>query len=122
MLAFRSFAIGLSAAFCALLLMPPTVRVVEVPYVIDSTACAQAMRSSPSPTIVDAAPGITAAQLALTLRLAPGEQIASIDDVAVTSDVSAGILLATKRPHAQRYIDLVVDGPAGKRRILVLLH
>src|SRR5688572_15771471 len=41
------------------------------------------------PTIIDAAPGITHTQLADTIRLAPGEHIASIDDVNVGSDLSA---------------------------------
>jgi hypothetical protein len=123
MLVFRSLAIGLSAACFALLVMRPTVemRVVEVPAA--TPAQPRLARAAPVlPTIIDAAPGITTAQLAMTIRLQPGEQIVSLDDVAVTSDLSAGILLASRDLRARQYIDVGVAGPSGERRVLVLLH
>ena len=121
MLVFRSFAIGLSAACFALLVMRPSVelRVTEVPV---ESAQAQQAPLPLLPTIVDAAPGITPAQLAMTIRLQPGEQITSVDDLAVTSDLGAGIVLASRDLAARRYIDLGVAGPAGERRVIVLLH
>lgn len=127
MLVFRSLAIGLSAACFALLVMRPTVemRVIEVPALLPHhPQLGHAARPAvpPLPTIVDAAPGITPTQLALTIRLRPGEQIASVDDVAVTSDLSAGILLASRDLRAGTFIDLGVSGPDGERRVLVLLH
>ena len=123
MLVFRSLAIGLSAACFALLVMRPTVemRVVEVPAAMPAQP--RLARAAPVlPTIIDAAPGITTAQLAMTIRLQPGEQIVSLDDVAVTSDLSAGILLASRDLRARQYIDVGVAGPSGERRVLVLLH
>jgi hypothetical protein len=123
MLVFRSFAIGLSAACFALLVMRPTVelRVAEAPL---STNDPQLVRTAapPLPTIIDAAPGITPAQLAMTIRLQPGEQIVALDDVAVTNDLSAGIVLASRDLRARHYIDVGVAGPDGERRVLVLLH
>jgi hypothetical protein len=128
MLVFRSFAIGLSAACFALLVIRPTVelRVADAPPI--STIGPQpyadhGRATTPAlPTIVDAAPGITPAQLALTIRLAPGEAITSVDDVAVSSNLGAGIVLASRELRAGHFIDLGVDGPAGPRRVLVLLH
>ncbi len=131
MLVFRSFAIGLSAACFALLVMRPTVelRVAEAPPL---HAHAAALRYHPSPrtaepivpvpTIIDAAPGITASQLAAAIRLEPGEQIVTVDEVAVDSDLDAGIVLASRDLRSRDFIDLGVTGPEGNRRVLVLLH
>jgi hypothetical protein len=128
MLVFRSFAIGLSAACFALLVMGPTVEIHECftgPTQAQLARAAQGQLAHAAPvlpTIIDAAPGITAAQLAMTIRLQPGEQIVSLDDVSVTSDLSAGILLASRDLRARQYIDVGVAGPSGERRVLVLLH
>jgi hypothetical protein len=130
MLVFRSFAIGLSAACFALLVMGPTVEIHECftgptqpEAQLARAAQGQLAHAAPVlPTIIDAAPGITAAQLAMTIRLQPGEQIVSLDDVSVTSDLSAGILLASRDLRARQYIDVGVAGPSGERRVLVLLH
>lgn len=119
MLAFRSLAIGLTAACFALLVTRPMIelRVVESP-----PAASSASVAPPAPTIIDAAPGITSEQLALTLRLEPGEQIVSVDDTAVGGTVGAGVALASRERRAGQYIDVGVAGPDGERRILVLLH
>jgi hypothetical protein len=122
MLVFRSLAIGLSAACFALLVMRPTVelRVAEAPTLSTTEPQPQALPALP--TIIDAAPGITPAQLALAIRLAPGEAITSVDDVSVIGDLGAGVVLASREMRAGRFIDLGVEGPAGPRRVLVLLH
>jgi hypothetical protein len=120
MLVFRSFAIGLSAACFALLVMRPAVelRIMPAPTAVPAPPPAE----PPQPTIIDAAAGITPAQLASTLRLGPGEQIVSIDDASVAGDVGAGIALASRALCARQFIDIGVAGPAGERRVLVLLH
>lgn len=119
MLVFRSLAIGLCAGCFALLVHSPTIelRVIESP-----PAALAPAPPHPAPTIVDAAPGITSEQLALALRLEPGEQIVSVDDVFVGSTIGAGVALARRERHPGQYIDVGVTGPAGERRILVLLH
>ena len=122
MLVFRSFAIGLLAACFALLVMRPEVRVTHVvPTQVPTIALSQ-HRTDPAPTIVDVAPGISAAQLALAIRLAPGEQITSVDDVAVSGNVGAGLMLASRTLRSGEYIDFSVAGPRGERRVLALLH
>ncbi|HEX5060158.1 MAG TPA: hypothetical protein VFV99_12395 [Kofleriaceae bacterium] len=121
MVVFRSFAIGLLAACFALLVMRPEVHVTHVvPAQVATLALSQ--RQEPAPTIVDVAPGISAAQLALAIRLAPGEQITSIDDVAVSGNVGAGLVLASRSLRSGEYIDFSVAGPRGERRVLALLH
>jgi hypothetical protein len=139
MLVFRSFVVGLLAACFALLVVRPSVDLrvhhdgaYEAPvwhepgaYRLGPGAYAMAAPVAPAPlppTIVDAAPGITPTQLALTIRLAPGEHITAIDDVAVNGELVAGMLLATRDLRSRQFIDVSVDGPAGERRVLVLLH
>lgn len=128
MLVFRSFAIGLSAACFALLAMQPDIHVMQVlPAPIPTMALTQpppALAPAPehAPTIVDVAPGITATQLGLAIRLAPGEQITSVDDVAVSGSLSAGLVLASRPLRSGEYIDFTVGGPSGERRVLALLH
>lgn len=121
MLVFRSFAIGLSAACFALLVMRPTVELRVTPQAPPASASHLAA-AVPIPTIIDAAPGITASQLAATIRLLPGEQITSVDDIAVTGDVDAGVVLASRDLSSRQFVDVGVAGPAGERRVLVLVH
>ncbi len=122
MLVFRSFAIGLSAACFALLVMRPTVELRVTPQSSPSASDSQLAAAVPIPTIIDAAPGITASQLAATIRLLPGEQITSVDDIAVTGDVDAGVVLASRDLSSRQFVDVGVAGPAGERRVLVLVH
>lgn len=124
MLAFRSFAIGLTAACFALLVMRPAVvlRVVPVPLSLEASYIVDEPPLAAAPTIVDVAPGVTAAQLASAIRLAPGEHIVAVDDVAVAGDVGAGVLLAARELRSNQFIDFTVVGPAGERRVLALLH
>jgi hypothetical protein len=124
MLVFRSFAIGLLAACFALLVMrPPIVRVVQQPVWLPPTLRFERPAPEvPVPTIIDAAPGISAAQLALTIRLAPGEHIAAIDDTRVAGEINAGLVLASRDLRSRQFIDFTVAGPRGDRRVLVLMH
>ena len=134
MLLFRSFAIGLSAACFALLVLRPAV-VVQVTRAappeqplslvvppLPSFMAGPALSVADIPTIVDVAPGMSAAQIAATVRLQPGEQITSVDDAPVTSSLGAGLLLANRGLAPHQFIDFGVSGPAGERRVLVLLH
>ena len=116
MLLFRSLTLGLVAACFALLLARPTVEL--------RMAREPVRPSIPtrSPTVIDVAAGVTNAQLASMIRLAPGEHVASIDDAAVVGDLGAGVALATVALRAGRFIDVGVAGPTGERRVLVLLH
>ena len=127
MLVLRSFAVGLSAAFFALLVMRPSVVVVRdrpgIPatFFIERDAKANAPVSLP-PTIVDVAPGVSPDQLSPLLRLAPGERIAYANDVAVPADLPASFVFAQRASYSGKFFDLVVSGPAGDRRVLVLMH
>jgi hypothetical protein len=120
MFVFRSLSVGLLTACFALLVARPAVelRVTQAP----PPTIAVPEPGPPVPTIIDVAPGITAMQLAATLHLAPGEQIIAVDDVAVTSDVGAGLLLASRDLRSRQFIDFSVAGPEGERRVLALLH
>jgi hypothetical protein len=139
MLWYRAFGLGLLGACCVLLAMRPPAALVCEPgrVVVLSPAFAQApahhrCRSpSPShgPTIIDVAPGVTASQIARLLVLAPGERVLSIDDLPVTGDVEAGVALASSHRRIagaqdgqRRFLDVVVAGDHGTRRVLVLLH
>ena len=125
MLVFRSLAIGLLAASFALLLTRPRLDVRYVPLPVHDYARLPSFRAGPKhepPTIIDAAPGITAAQLADTIRLGPDEHIAAIDNVQTGTTLSAGLLLAARTMRSGEFIDIDIAGPAGSRRVLVLLH
>jgi hypothetical protein len=108
MLLFRSLAVGLSAAFFALLLMRPSVVYVPVPV---PEAAIEAPRQM-APTIVDVAPGVPLDQLPFVLKLAPDERITAVDSLE----------LARLERHRNQFVDLTVSGAAGDRRVLVLLH
>jgi hypothetical protein len=118
MLLFRSLAVGLLAAcFCLLAIRPAyEVRVTGAP------ALVVAPRPQPAATIVDVAPGLGPEQIASLIALAPGERVVAVDDLHVTGDLDAGVMLANQAVGSQRYVDLEVAGAAGSRRVLVLLH
>ena len=126
MLVFRSFAIGLLAACVALLAMRPSVIVVQPPAIeLAQVALPASMEPRPAsapPTIVDVAPGVSDDQLALAIRLAPGERIAFANDVAVPPNLPASYVFASRGPRSGQFYDLVVSGLAGDRRVLVLMH
>jgi hypothetical protein len=137
MFVFRSLSVGLLAACFALLVARPTVelRVAHESASTYETAAHAgvhdpAQRATialpapepPAPTIIDVAPGVTAMQLAATIHLRAGEQIVAVDDVAVTGDLGAGILLASRDLRSRQFIDVSVAGPEGERRVLALLH
>lgn len=117
MLVFRSLTIGLLSACFLLLITRPIVEV-------RMTRGPRLHVSLPAhpPTIIDVAPGVSGAQLASLIRLAPGEHVASIDDAAVNGDLGAGVVLAGLDLHGRQFIDLGVSGASGERRVLVLLH
>jgi hypothetical protein len=127
MLVFRSFVVGLLAACFALLVVRPGFEVhvthdaaYEPLWHVDGLA---APPPAPLvPTIIDAAPGISPTQLALSIHLAPGEHITAIDDMSVAGELGAGMLLATRDLRSRQFIDFSVSSPAGERRVLVLLH
>jgi hypothetical protein len=106
---FRSLAVGLLAAFFVLLVAEPRVSYVHVPVVDEPIAAAQAHAP---PTIVDVAPGVSLDQLPFVLELAPGERVSSVDRLEG----------ARADRHRNQFVDLTVTGPAGERRVLVLLH
>ena len=118
MLLFRSLSIGLLAAcFCLLAIRPAyEVRVAAAPPLVVMP------RPQPAAQIVDVAPGLRPEQIASLIALAPGEHVTAVDDLAVTGDLDAGVLLANHPLGAQHYVDLEVRGAAGARRVLVLLH
>jgi hypothetical protein len=125
MLVFRSFAIGLSAACFALLVMRPSIVVVhDQPFPEPGTVFVDraTRESTPPATVVDAARGITISQLLLAIRLAPDEQIHAINDIPVQDNVGAGMFLARHDPSSLALVDFVVSGPAGERRVLVVIH
>lgn len=124
MLVFRSVSVGLLFACFALLVVRPAVevRVRHEPSHMPTIAMSEPTPSVAMPTIIDVAPGITAMQLAATIHLAPGEQIIAVDDVAVSGTLGAGMWLASRELPSRQFIDFTVDGPAGERRVLALLH
>lgn len=122
MLVFRSVSVGLLFACFALLVVRPAVHVRVAHEAVQPATIAIPEPAPIVPTIIDVAPGITAAQLATTIHLAPGEQIVAIDDIAVSGTLGAGMWLAARELRSRQFIDFTVDGPAGERRVLALLH
>jgi hypothetical protein len=122
MFVFRSLSVGLMSACFALLIARPSVEVRVAHDSAQPATLAVPDPAPPVPTIIDVAPGITAMQLAATIQLAPGEQIIAVDDVAVASDLGAGLLLASRDLRSRQFIDFSVAGPEGERRVLALLH
>ena len=122
MFVFRSLSVGLLLACFALLVSRPAIEL-RVAHEAPQLATPSIADPAPvAPTIIDVAPGITAAQLAMTIQLAPGEQITAVDDVAVAGNIGAGMLLASRTLRSGAFIDFSVDGPSGQRRVLALLH
>jgi hypothetical protein len=122
MLVFRSVSVGLLFACFALLVVRPAVQVRVAHEAVQPATITIPEPAPIVPTIIDVAPGITAAQLATTIHLAPGEQIVAVDDIAVSGTLGAGMWLASRELRSRQFIDITVDGPAGERRVLALLH
>jgi putative intracellular protease/amidase len=118
MLVFRSFVVGLLGAGCLLLATRPPTRVI---------AKTIYRAGPPVATIVDVAAGLPSAQLGGLVHLERGEHVLAVDDHPVWSDLDAGALLALidhpgndPRPS---FVDLdIAGGPAGQRRVVLLLH
>jgi len=129
MIVFRSLAIGLLGACFWLLATRPVAIVVRdqppQPSPLDDvrrlSGIGLAAPAQP-PTIIDVAPGVTAAQLPSLVQLQNGEHVTTVDDTAVAGDLDAGRAIAELSLHARSFIDLGVTGPRGERRVLVLLH
>ncbi len=122
MLVFRSVSVGLLFACFALLAARPAIELRVQHDTPQAPAIAIPAPAPAVPTIIDVAPGVTAAQLAMAIQLAPGEQIMSVDDIAVSGTLGAGMLLASRDLRSRQFIDFTVDGPRGERRVLALLH
>ena len=127
MILFRSLALGLLGACFFLLATRPVTIVVRQPEIPNLSG----IRGVPTagPTVIDVARDAGPSIVPSLIRLAEGEHVVTIDDVAVANDLDAGRMLGERwlvtegPPIAQhRYIDLEVQGPRGERRVLVLLH
>jgi hypothetical protein len=116
MLVFRSLALGLLGACCLLFASHPLVAL----YVVRDRPASAA--SPPPATIIDVATGFDPANVPALVHLAVGEHVVAVNDTAVRSDLDAGAALATGPLIGGHYADLDVQGPEGKRRVLVLLH
>jgi hypothetical protein len=73
-------------------------------------------------TVVDVARGVDAGTLASLVRLRAGERVVAIDDQKVANDFAAGAAISAHDLGSGKYLDLTVDGAAGARRVLVLMH
>lgn len=73
-------------------------------------------------TVIDVARGVEIGMLSSLVQIGRDERVVAIDDQPVENDLAAGALLARKTLGANTYLDLTVDGPHGKRRVLVLMH
>lgn len=124
MFAFRSLVVGLLGACCLLLAMRPPVTVVAPGpgHTLATTPAALQPCASTGPTIVDVAPGVTAAQLPALLHLLPDEHVISVNDAPVASTLDAGVALGKVALAGGRYLDLEIANTWGNRRVLVLLH
>jgi hypothetical protein len=123
MLLFRSLALGLLGACFFLLATRPVTIVVRQPPPIEVPNLS-GMRGVPSlaPTVIDVAPNVDSTTLLSVIQLGDREHVVSVNDLRVAGDLDAGRVLAATALQPQRYIDLDVAGPAGERRLLVLLH
>ena len=121
MLLYRSVAVGLLGAACLLLATRPLIR---TRIVHDGGREEIVYRAAPAQAeIVDVAAGVAPAQLAPLVRLGPGEHVTAVDDRAVANDLDAGAALAQLAPRAPTFVDLTLaGGPAGSRRVVLLLH
>lgn len=129
MIVFRSLAIGLlGACFWLLATRPVEIVVRDQPRSLfppgDVRRLSGIGLAAPleAPTIIDVAPGVTAAQLPSLVQLQNGEHVTTVDDTPVAGDLDAGRVLAQLDLHARSFVDLGVAGPHGERRVLVLLH
>ena len=120
MLLFRSLALGLLGACFFLLATRPATIVVRQPAV--EVPNVSGIRGLPvqAPTVIDVARDVSPRTLPALIRLAEGEHIVAVDDMAVANDLQAGSLLSERH---RDFIDLQVRGTSGgDRRVLVLLH
>jgi hypothetical protein len=79
--------------------------------------------SGPAATaIIDIAGGVPRDRIASFINLAPGERVIAVGERAVASDLEAGGAIAAASPAPGDFLDLTVEGIAGPRRVLVLLH
>jgi hypothetical protein len=129
MLLYRSLSLGFLGACLLLLATRPPVVVEHA-----GPACGQTsqshIRACPpipqGPTILDVASYESADDLARMFHLGNSEYIAAVDDTPVPNTLGAGVELARLERDGRlgpgRFVDLDVRGPAGERRLLVLMH
>lgn len=73
-------------------------------------------------TIVDIAAAVPRDRIASMISLAPGERVIAVGERSVENDLEAGGAIAAQSPSPGEFLDLTVDGIAGPRRVLVLVH
>jgi hypothetical protein len=115
MLLFRSLVLGLLGA-CLMLLARPHYEVRMVAPVVLPPPSQSAVQ------IVDIATGVAPNQVGALVHLMPDEHVVAVGERPVVSDIEAGAVVADSGAHSGGYLDLTVGGPAGPRRVLVLLH
>jgi hypothetical protein len=73
-------------------------------------------------SVLDVARSVRATEVPSLLRLRPGERIAAVGDQEVGNDIAAGVLIAERALGPGQFLDLIVQGPSSRRRVLVLMH
>jgi hypothetical protein len=114
------------AHVCRLASRAPRIGAFSAPVVRDrgirvATAAAERSPGGVPVNVIDVAPGVSPAQIAGLIALAPGEHLAAVNERAPASDLEAGALIASRARRGE-FLDLTVTRPAGERRVLVLLH
>ena len=129
MLALRGFLSGWFMACCAVLTSTAALWLCAAPraaspaVIVQQAAAPPAAASCAAPPavhVVDAVRGLGARALVTSLRLAPGEWIAAINDRAAVGDPVEALTGADD--GAERVLDLMVASARGARRVLVVLH
>lgn len=97
---------------------------VVAPAPVVSPPAGLASTSPPRMSVVDVASGVPDIELASLVRLAPDERITAINDrpVDASLELDARVLIGSEAPRAGDYLDLAVSGPAGVRRVVMLVH
>jgi hypothetical protein len=122
MFVFRSLVVGLLGACFVLLVRRPPCELRIEPTRSPSASRVRVRPTRGLPIIIDIASGVPASALAALVHLGPGEHVIAVDDQTVSGDLEAGSLIAARASYPGTFIDLSVAGPAGERRVLVLLH
>jgi len=73
-------------------------------------------------TLIDVSGSVTPATILSLIKLDHGDHVVAVGDASVSNDLVAGEAIAMRATGHDTFVDVTIDGHAGPRRVLLLIH